>query len=151
MPRLNSPEKPASAVSIATSTNAPMASDSGTPAWLAISIAAPGVDQAVTTGMRQRSDSPMPVTAMPMPSAHSHDAISASEAPSERAASNTITAELVKPTSTVTKPATTDDAARSCHHGARGDASAGAVSLIRPPAPAPAAPRPARSGRTQMP
>ena len=41
-----------------------------------------------------------------MPSAHIHEAICASLAPSARAASNTITAELVKPTSTVTKPAT---------------------------------------------
>ena len=54
MPRSNMPLKPTNAVDIATSTNAPIASDSGTPALLAISIAAPGVDHAVTIGIRQQ-------------------------------------------------------------------------------------------------
>lgn len=86
MPRSNTPLKPTMAVSAATSTNAPMASDSGTSALLAISIAAPGVDHAVTTGIRQRSERPMQVTPMPMPSAHNQDAVSASDAPSACAA-----------------------------------------------------------------
>ncbi len=48
----NNPEKPASMPSTAASTNAPTASRNGTPAALPISMAAPGVDQAVTTGTR---------------------------------------------------------------------------------------------------
>jgi hypothetical protein len=50
MIRSNDPEKPAAAISTADTTKAPTASDSGTPAALPISMAAPGVDQAVTTG-----------------------------------------------------------------------------------------------------
>lgn len=38
--------------STAASTNAPIASRNGTPAALPINMAAPGVDQAVTTGTR---------------------------------------------------------------------------------------------------
>ena len=48
----NTPEKPASAPISAASTKAPIASDSGSAAAPTTSIAAPGVDQAVTTGMR---------------------------------------------------------------------------------------------------
>ena len=107
--RSNRPENPAMAVSTAASTNAPMASDSGRPAVTPINIAAPGVDHAVTTGTFQRSDRPMHVRPMPMPSAHIHDAACASLAPSVRAAPNTITAELANPTSTVTKPAANAD------------------------------------------
>ena len=143
MPRSNMPLKPTNAVDIATSTNAPIASDSGTPALLAISIAAPGVDHAVTIGIRQRSDRPMQVTPMPMPNAHSQDAVSASDAPSVCAAWNTITAELVNPTSTVTKPAATDDGAMSRSHEPWG---AGVVALIPRPAPTAAVRRPARNG-----
>jgi hypothetical protein len=39
-------------MSTAHTMNAPVVSASGTPAALTMSIAAPGVDQAVTTGMR---------------------------------------------------------------------------------------------------
>jgi len=42
-----------------------------------ISIAAPGVDQAVSTGTRKRSDRAMLVSPMPTPSAHIQEAISA--------------------------------------------------------------------------
>ena len=42
---------------------------------------------------------------MPSPSAHIHEAICACDAPIARAAWNTITAELAKPTNTVMKPA----------------------------------------------
>ncbi len=48
----NTPEKPQAAISAAEIMKAPMASDSGRPAALLISMAAPGVDHAVTTGMR---------------------------------------------------------------------------------------------------
>ncbi len=50
--RSNHPENPASAISAAHTRNAPIACGIDTPAALVISIAAPGVDQAVTTGMR---------------------------------------------------------------------------------------------------
>jgi hypothetical protein len=58
-----------------------------------ISSAAPGVDQAVTTGVRQRSDRPMQVMAMPRPSAHIHEPICSALAPIAAAPWNTITAE----------------------------------------------------------
>jgi hypothetical protein len=44
---------------------------------------------------------------MPQPSAHIHDAACAGVAPSDCAAWKTIATELVKPTSTATKPAVT--------------------------------------------
>ena len=50
--RSKRPEKPDAAISNADIRNAPIASDSGSPATLPISMAAPGVDHAVTTGMR---------------------------------------------------------------------------------------------------
>ena len=50
--RSKKPENPHTAISNADSRNAPMASDNGKPAALLINIAAPGVDHAVTTGMR---------------------------------------------------------------------------------------------------
>ena len=50
---------------------------------------------------------------MPRPSAHIHELISSGDAPSDCAAWNTITAELAKPTRTVTKPAAMADRDRS--------------------------------------
>ena len=50
---------------------------------------------------------------MPRPRAHIQEAISAADAPSVCAAWNTITAELVKPTRTVTNPAMTAETDRS--------------------------------------
>ena len=93
--RSKRPENPAIASSSPHSMNAPIASGIDTPATPVTSIAAPGVDQAVTTGARQRNDRPMQVTPMPMPSAPIHEPSSTSFAPSARAASNTIAAELV--------------------------------------------------------
>ena len=55
----------------------------------------------------------MQVTPMPNPRAHIQEPISSGVAWRACAAWNTITAELVKPTSTVTKPATTADADKS--------------------------------------
>ena len=52
MPRSNQPLKPAIRISNADSTNAPIACDNGSPEVVVISIAAPGVDHAVTTGTR---------------------------------------------------------------------------------------------------
>jgi hypothetical protein len=57
--------------------------------------------------MRKRNDNPMQVSPIPRPSAHIQDAISGGPAPTACAAWNTMTALLVNPTSTVTKPATT--------------------------------------------
>ncbi len=74
------------AISSADSRKPPTASAIGTPAALATSIAAPGVDQAVTTGIFQRHDRPMQVRPMPMPSAHIHELVCAGVAPSACAA-----------------------------------------------------------------
>ncbi len=50
--RSNQPENPAIVIIDAETRKAPVASAKDTPAAPVISIAAPGVDQAVTTGMR---------------------------------------------------------------------------------------------------
>ncbi|MNG25106.1 hypothetical protein D3C84_1099140 [compost metagenome] len=50
---------------------------------------------------------------MPMPSAHIQEAIMAGVAPKAWAAWNTMATELVKPTSTATKPATKAERLRS--------------------------------------
>ena len=50
---------------------------------------------------------------MPRPSAHIHEVVCAGVAPSACAAAKTMTTELVKPTSTATKPATTAETERS--------------------------------------
>lgn len=90
----------------------PVATGSDTPCVVANS-AAPGVDQAMNTGWRYQSDSPMLVSPVPMPSGHIHDEISAGVAPSACAAWNTTATELVNPTSTAMKPATTAENERS--------------------------------------
>src|SRR5690606_22166448 len=92
-----------------------IASAIGTPAALVTSIAAPGVDHAVTTGIFQRSDRTMQVAPMPRPSAHIHEAVWPGVAPIACAAWNTIAAELANPTSTVTKPAAIADTDWSRH------------------------------------
>ena len=74
---------------------APTASASGTPAPAVTSSAAPGVDQAVSTGMRYHRLRPALVNPMPMPSAHSHDAVTSGVAPSAAAAWKMMTTELV--------------------------------------------------------
>ena len=48
--RSNQPEKPATAISTPHNKKAPIASGMATPLALVMSMAAPGVDQAVTTG-----------------------------------------------------------------------------------------------------
>ena len=52
MMRSNQPVAPATKISRPQNMNAPMASAIGTPTRLVASSAAPGVDQAVTMGMR---------------------------------------------------------------------------------------------------
>jgi hypothetical protein len=50
--RSNTPLKPTATISSPVTTNAPIVCASGSPATLVISSAAPGVDQAVSTGIR---------------------------------------------------------------------------------------------------
>ena len=71
---------------------------------------------------------------MPSPSAHIHELICSGLAPSDCAAWNTITAELAKPTSTVTKPAATADSERSFSRWRRGT---GSMRPLSPTSPAP--------------
>jgi hypothetical protein len=92
---------------------APVASSIERPAALVTSRAAPGVDQAVTTGIRYRSERSAQVRPIPSPRASIHEPTWAVDAPTAPAAWKTITAELAKPTSTVTKPAATAEMDRS--------------------------------------
>lgn len=71
------------------------------------STAAPGVLHATITGWRNHSEGSSVHSPMPRPSAHIHELICAVLAPSAVAARKTIATELVKPTSTATKPAVT--------------------------------------------
>jgi len=75
--------------------------------------AAPGVDHATMTGLRSSSDGTREHRPMPSPSAHIHDVICAGVAWKACAAWNTMATELVKPTSTATKPAVKADRLRS--------------------------------------
>ena len=77
------------------------------------STAAPGVDQATMTGLRNHSEGTSEHKPMPRPSAHIQDVICAGVAWKAFAACNTIATELVNPTSTATKPAVTADRLRS--------------------------------------
>ena len=77
------------------------------------STAAPGVLQATITGLRSTSDGSAEHRPMPRPSAHIHELICAGVAPSAVAAWKTIATELVKPTSTATKPAVAAGSDRS--------------------------------------
>ncbi len=77
------------------------------------SSAAPGVDHAVSTGWRYHRLSPALVSPMPRPRAQIHELVCAGVAPSAAAAWKTMTTELVKPTSTATKPATAADSEKS--------------------------------------
>jgi hypothetical protein len=91
--RANAPVAPATTVSAAATRNAPTALRSEMPCVDAIR-AAPGVDQAVSTGRRNHRAKPMQVMPMPMPSAHSHEVVSAGVAPTARAAWKTMATEL---------------------------------------------------------
>src|SRR5690606_24235519 len=132
--RSNTPENPATATSTPLSRKPATASSIGTPAALVTSTAAPGVDQAVTTGIFQRSDRPMQVAPMPRPSAHIHEAVCAGVAPIACAAWNTIATELAKPTSTVTRPAATADTDWSRQACRRGGILIAALSPVGGPA-----------------
>jgi hypothetical protein len=77
------------------------------------STAAPGVLQAIITGLRHHSEGSAEASPMPMPSAHIHEAAISGVAPKACAAWNTMATELVKPTSTATKPAVKAERLRS--------------------------------------
>ncbi|CFN74586.1 Uncharacterised protein [Bordetella pertussis] len=105
MPKLSS--TPASMA--AASTKAPTAWSNGTPTSPVTSRAAPGVDQANTTGMRLRRL----ISAPPTPSARqiepSHDPMRAASRPAAWPACTISTAVPPKLTSTATSPATMAD------------------------------------------
>jgi len=113
--RSNQPVTPARVMSNALIMKAPMASPMlKPPANPAVaSTAAPGVDQATMTGWRKISEGTSEHRPMPRPSAHIQDVICAGVAPNARAAWKTMATELVKPTSTATKPATAVERLRS--------------------------------------
>jgi len=91
----NQPVNPASVTRAAQATKAPTACSIGTPTPALTSSAAPGVLQAVSTGLRVHSDSPAEVTPMPRPSAHIHDTVCACVAPSAAAAWKTMATDDV--------------------------------------------------------
>ncbi len=101
----NQPVRPLTRISAPQSRKAPTASGSVSPCVAAIN-AAPGVDHATLTGSRVHNDSPRLVMPMPRPSAQIHEVVCCALAPTAWAAWNTMATELVKPTSTATKPAT---------------------------------------------
>jgi hypothetical protein len=90
----NQPLAPAQTISRPQTMKAPMASGMATPA-LDASSAAPGVDQAVSTGWRVHRLSSKVVTPMPRPSAHSHEAVCSGVAPSATVAWKMMATELV--------------------------------------------------------
>jgi len=105
--RSNQPVAPKRVISAADTMNAPTASAMPKPpaAPAVASTAAPGVDHATITGMRNHHEGSSVHKPRPRPSAHIQEPICAVSAPSERAAWNTMAMELVKPTSTAMKPA----------------------------------------------
>ena len=113
--RSNQPVAPTSTTSAALTIKAPTASPiekpPATPALA--STAAPGVLQATITGLRSHSDGRAVAKPMPMLMAHSHEAKMSGVAPKACAAWKTMAMELVKPTSTATKPAVKLDQLRS--------------------------------------
>ena len=115
MARSNQPVTPTSVIKAAHTRKAPTASAMlKLPASPAVaSTAAPGVDQATITGLRSHKDGTSEHSPMPSPSAHTQEVICAGVAWNACAAWNTIATELVKPTSTATKPAVNADRLRS--------------------------------------
>ena len=75
--------------------------------------AAPGVDHAIRIGFRVASDITMDGTPMPMPIAHSQEAVCSGVAPRFWVAWKMIATELVNPTSTDTKPVTRAESEKS--------------------------------------
>jgi hypothetical protein len=129
MTRSNQPVAPARTMSTAHTMKAPTAcAMENPPASPAVaSTAAPGVLQATMTGCFRISEGMAEHNPMPRPSAHIQEVMSSGVAPKASAAWKTMATELVKPTSTATKPAVAADRLRSrkkdirhrsaCHHG----------------------------------
>ena len=105
----NHPVTPHSTMSAELAMKMPIDWEMPTPLRLVASSAAPGVDQAVSTGARQMSDSVTQVTPMPMPRAHIHEASWAASAPAALAAWKMMATELVYPTSTAMNPEETEE------------------------------------------
>jgi hypothetical protein len=86
MTRANQPVAPARVMSSAHTRKAPTPSAMGTPTPAVASKAAPGVDQAVSTGWRYQTLSPRLVRPMPRPRAQIQEAACAGVAPKAAAA-----------------------------------------------------------------
>ncbi len=113
--RSNQPVAPATAMSSAQIMKAPTASAmlKAPEAPAVASTAAPGVDQATITGWRMSIEGTSEHSPMPSPSAQIQEVICPGVAWKAWAAWKTMATELVKPTSTATKPATKVDRLRS--------------------------------------
>jgi hypothetical protein len=120
MTRSNHPVIPTSVISTAQTMNAPTASPMPWPAPATASTAAPGVLQAIITGLRSHSDGSADDNPTPRQSAQIQELSRAGVAPKFCAAWNTIATELVKPTSTATKPAVTAERLQSLKNCMRG-------------------------------
>ena len=75
MSRSNQPKNPTINNKLDEKMNTPVASDIDTPLRDVANNAAPGVDQAVSTGLLKYNDKPMQVAPIPMPRAHSQEAM----------------------------------------------------------------------------
>ena len=108
MTRSNQPVNPQTVMSAELTMKAPTASGMvNCPEAAAVaSTTAPGVDQAIMTGLRSHSEGRMLQTAHPRQTAHIQEVISAGVAPKPCAARKMMATELVKPTRVATKPAT---------------------------------------------
>ncbi len=86
--RSNQPVTPNSVISTAQAMNAPTACGmvKAPPAAAVANTAAPGVLQAIITGMRSHSEGSSDAKPMPSPSAHIHEAVCAGVAPKAVAA-----------------------------------------------------------------
>ena len=92
--RAKSPVMPQSKISALAKMNTPMVSASVTPCRLVASSAAPGVDQAVSTGALYHQESTSVLTPIPIPSAVIQPAICCALAPAAAAACQMMAAEL---------------------------------------------------------
>ena len=109
----NHPVTPNTVMAAALIMNAATASPMPCPAPATASTAAPGVLQATMTGLRSQSEGRAEHNPMPRPSAHIHELMTSGVAPKACAAWKTMATELVKPTSTATKPAVKAERLRS--------------------------------------
>ncbi len=105
--RVSAGHSPVMAMSTPQTMNAPTAAEKlWVVAWAAISSAAPGVDQANDSGIRNRRLSTIAMIACAMHSVRSPDAASAGVAPTARRPASTSTKALANPVTAPTRPAT---------------------------------------------